>query len=143
MTAAESVRTFVLTLSPVTALVSGRVFSPYLPQDMTASSFPALLIQQISDVQEPHLRGTSALRRCRIQVDAYAKTIAAARALDQAVMGTYTAGSATGLRGTTATIGAAQIVACQSSRYSEAYEAEELGQRRVSRDYDVFITGLD
>lgn len=141
MTAAEAVRTFLLTLTPVTALVNARITTLRWPQKPT---LPAVLVQQISDGQDPHLRGTSGLRRTRIQIDCLAVAIKDARALDQAVIGTYTGGAATGLRGAVAVVsGAVSIKAAQSIGYREVYEADELREARTIRDYEVWIEGLD
>jgi hypothetical protein len=134
VTCAEAVRLYLLSLSPVTALVSGRVFTFRFPQSPTK---PAVLVTQISDVHDPHLRGTSALRRDRIQVDVIANTIAEARAVDQAILGTFTAGAATGLQGIVTEIGspAATLGPVFPGNYREMYDGDELKQARVMRDY--------
>lgn len=138
MTCAEAVRTHLLTLTPVTTLVNQRIWTLMFPQKPTK---PAVLVQQISDVQEPHLRGTTGLKAARIQVDVIADTVASARAVDQAVQGSYAAGVATGLRGATATAGTVEIRSAQPIGYRELYDGDELKQARVIRDYRVWYEG--
>lgn len=146
MTVAESARTYVLTLSPVTALVSGRVFMLHLPQTAEPVKLPAILLRQIGDIQFGHLRGTALLKWARVQVDCIALTIKAARELDQTVMGDYAGGVATGLLGTIASVGGSpstrMIVSPESMGYREDFDAEELKQKRTMRDYKVWIESL-
>lgn len=139
MTCAEAVRLYLLTLSPVTALVVGRVFTFRFPQDMTASSFPAVLVQQVSDVRSPHLRGTSGLNVARVQVSCVAKTVSAARTLEQAVLGEFVNGAPTGLQGATGGVGSPALTFqfVDPIGYREFYEADELKQAWVVRDYRV------
>lgn len=140
MTCAEAVRAYLLTLSPVTTLVNQRIWAFRFPQSPTP---PAVLVQQISDVEEPHLRGTSSLRVARIQVDVIAATIGAARAVDAAIVGDYVAGVATGLRGAVFEIGSPAVAVKQviADNYREDFEAEEVKQARVLRDYRVWYEG--
>ena len=137
MTCAEAVRAYLVTLSPVTALVA--VTSITVNKYQQHPALPAVCLFQISDVQDPHLRGTSGLAKARIQIDVIASTMSQARAVDAAIQGTYTAGSATGLRGTTFSIGSPglSILSAFPGGYREIYDAEELKQYRVSRDYIV------
>ena len=140
MTCAEAVRLHLLTLTPVTTLVNTRVFTLKYPQ---SPSKPAVLVTQISDVQQSTLRGTSGLTMCRIQIDVIADTIAAVRAVDQAILGDYVNGAATGLRGATAGVGspASTIHGAVADNYREMYDADELKQARVMRDYRVWFEG--
>lgn len=137
MTCAELVRTYLLTLSPVTALVNTRVWTWRWPQGPTT---PAVLVQQISDLRQPILRGTDRLKIARIQIDVIADTMAAAREVDQAVLGDYTGGTPTGLQGVNIAIGspAETIRQVIPVAYREAYDPDELKQARVSRDYRVW-----
>lgn len=141
MTCVEAVKAVLLTLTPVTTLVSGRVFSPYLPQAPNTAQLPAVLLQQVSDVQDPHLRGTSAMRMARIQIDCVAVTIAGARALEQVILGDYTNGAATGLRGFVGAISGVTFYQVLADNYFERIETEELiYQKRVSRDYRIWYS---
>ena len=140
MTAAETVRALLLTLSPVTTLVSGRIWTQRFPQSLKDTTLPAVLVQQVSDVQTSTLRGTSGLVMARVQIDVVARTIAAARLVDQAILGDYTGGGSTGLRGASASVGspAQQIFQATAENYNESYEGDELKLPRVTRDYRVW-----
>ena len=140
MTCAEAVRLYLLSLSPVTALVSGRVFTFRFPQGPTK---PAVLVSQISDVQDATLRGTSGRVMARIQIDVIADSVSSARLVDQAILGDYFAGSPTGLRGATGSIGSPAVTfqCVMADSYREMYDADELKQARVSRDYRVWYEG--
>ena len=142
MTCAEAVRAYLATLAPVTALASGRNFSPYLPQQPEPAKLPCILVQQISDVQEPHLRGTSNIKMARIQIDCVGKTVTEARTLDQAVQGTYSGGSPTGLRSIGGvTQSGVTFHQALPATYFERVDDEELHyQKRVTRDYRVWYT---
>lgn len=143
MTCAEAAREYAVTLAPVTALAVGRIFTFKFPQSVT---LPAVCFRQIGDIQFGHLRGTAALKWARVQCDCIAGTIKAARALDQAVMGGYAAGVATGLLGATASVGGSPsielIVGPESLFYREEWDADELKQARTMRDYKVWITSV-
>jgi hypothetical protein len=141
VTCAEAVRAFLLTLTPVTTLVPTK--------DITSARFhqspslPAVCVFQISDVQQSHLRGTSGAVMARIQIDVIASTMSMARQIDQAVMGDYVGGTTTGLRGATFSVGSPSwsVKQAQADSYRESYEAEEMKQYRVSRDYRVWYEG--
>lgn len=143
MTCAEAAKEYVATLTPVTALVVGRIWTFRFPQKPT---LPAVLFQQIGDVQYGHLRGTARLKRARVQVDCLAASIRAARELDQAVMGDYASGVPTGLLGVDAVVGGSpglrMIVEQVTAGYREDYAADELKQARTMRDYMVWIESV-
>lgn len=136
MTCAELVREFLLTLTPVTALVNERISTFHWGQSPTQ---PAVLVQQIDDMYEPHLRGHSGLQWARIQIDVIAKTALQARQVDQAIRGDYVNGAPTGLMGASASVGspAAYIRYATPIGYLEFYEGDAVKQSRVSRDYGV------
>lgn len=74
-----------LTAAPaVSALVGTRVFPSELPQE---EAVPALVYSVVYDRPESTLTGVAAelLRAARVQVDAYARTYTAAKALEAAV----------------------------------------------------------
>jgi hypothetical protein len=136
MTCAEAVRTHLLTLSPVTTLVNARIWTAKFPQKPT---MPAVLVQQIADVHDPHLRGTNDLRYARIQVDVITgDDMPMARAVDQAILGD---GASTGLEGAAVTAGSIDIKVAFPIGYREVFEGDELKQARVIRDYRVGYTG--
>lgn len=138
MTAAEAVRARLLTLTPVTELVATRIWTFQLPQSVKR---PAILVTQISDVQEQHLMGQGGVCRARVQVDAVALSIGAARAIDAAVLGTYADGAPTGLRGFAGDVDGSPafvVLGCEALSARELYEAEDVKDCRVTRDYYVW-----
>ena len=137
------VRTRLLAVTGVTTLVSTRVYSGKLPQSPT---FPAVLLQVIGDIETMHLRGGTNLHRARVQVDSISHegsggSRAQAVSLDAAVQGSYSAGAVTGLRGFKGTAGGVEIDAVIPAGVREGYDAEELRQYRVQRDYFVWFKG--
>jgi hypothetical protein len=78
---AALVRTRLLAVSAVTALVSSRVYAGILAQKVT---LPAIALQIVSDVEESHLRGPSGLKQVRVQVHAVAVDRSGAVALADA-----------------------------------------------------------
>lgn len=143
MTCGEAVRAFVATLTPVTTLVSGRIFLTYLPQAPEPAKLPCILVQQIDDVQQPHLRGTIGMKVARIQVDCVGVTMAQTRAVDQAVMGDYLNGAPTGLRGISGvSSGGVTFHQALADNYFEQIATDELHyQKRVTRDYRIWYDG--
>lgn len=141
MTAAEGVRHRLLDISAVTALVVGRIWTVQLPQKATR---PAVLVEQISEVQAPHLRGTVQLMWGRVQVTATAATLPEARAVDQAALGTYDSGLPTGLRGFVGVAGSSDfhITSVEALDYRERYLGDELKEYRCERDYRVQFRGV-
>lgn len=145
MTIAEATRFHALTLTPVTALVIGRVFTgEKFPQSPT---LPAIKFFQIGDIQFGHLRGTARLKWARIQADCLASSIKAARELDQILMGDYAGGVATGLLGSTGSVGGSPAIRItinpESMGYREDVGIDELKpQHRTMRDYKVWIESV-
>ncbi len=72
------VRLFLLDQAEIAALVVARVYTPILPQKVT---MPAVQLQLIDDLDELHLRGPIETPIARVQVDAWAGTRDAAKAL--------------------------------------------------------------
>ena len=142
MTPSEVVQTYVSSLSPVTALIGGRLWTYRFKQNPT---LPAVCISQISELQFGHLRGTVGLRWARIQIDVIAATMREARQVDQAIMGAYVAGSPTGLLGTHQYVGSPpvlMIVPIVLGYREPDFEADELRLSRTSRDYQVWVDGV-
>lgn len=138
MTCAEAVRLFLLDLSPVTALVNQRIWTFMFPQSPTK---PAVCVFNISDPSMPTLRGRSGTKRCRVQVDVIASTMAAARDVDAAILGDFVNGSPTGLRGAVGSLGSpasGTFHGATEESARESYEGDELKQAKVSRDYLVW-----
>jgi hypothetical protein len=63
----------------------------------------------------------------------------AARAVDAAIVGDFTGGSPTGLKGFTGDIGspAFSIKFARPIAYRELYDGDELKQARVMRDWEI------
>lgn len=131
MTGAELVRTRLLALSAVTALVSTRVYLFAIP---ATSLFPAIRVQRISEVQSAHLRGVGAVMQERVQVDAFADTLSAALAIDAAAQG---AGNGTALSGFTGTVSGESVLSVRPVAVRENFDPAEQQRYRVSRDYMV------
>lgn len=139
MTITEAVRALLLQLTPVSALVATRVYQMKTPQRPT---FPLLRLQRVDDLEDLHLRGTSGVRRARIQVDAMvdesttADPCASANALMAAVHG---GGDGTGLCGWSGFVGtpAVEILGIMPAGLREGYDPDELRLYTVSRDYLV------
>lgn len=108
MTVVEALRARLLSLSPVTTLVSTRVRTLAFKQSET---WPAVRLIQIGKNEFMHLRGSSRVYRARIQVDAVADVrgtadpYALAHAVSDAVHGDGQYTSATGLNGWRGDIG--------------------------------------
>lgn len=78
ITVGEGLRSYLLAAPAIAALVGTRVYPLRLPQKAT---FPAIVLQRISDVRWSHLRGAGSLARPRFQVDCWATTHLAATQL--------------------------------------------------------------
>jgi hypothetical protein len=94
---------------------------------------PAVRVQRISDSEAMQLRGTDGSIVARVQVDSVALTREAAVALDEAIAGD---GAGSGLIGWKTSV--VQLVRSRLTR--EAYDALELNQFKVMRDYEVRVT---
>ena len=83
----------------VNAVCGQRIYWGDIPQDADA---PAAVLTIISGADEPHLRGTDALWRYRVQIDCYGVNRVQARALSAAIVGTLNGhglSNETGIRG--------------------------------------------
>lgn len=122
-------------VSPVTALVSTRIYQGVLPQSVT---LPAIRMQRIGQDEPLHLRGFSGLMQTRVQVDSVGgggNPISAAQAVDAVVFGTGAGSSLVGWRGT---VGSIWIQAVLPAAVRELFDADELRQYRVIRDLLVW-----
>jgi hypothetical protein len=130
-----AVKTRLLACTPVTALVAGRIWTLNFPPSPT---LPGVLVQGWELPTRTHLRGTSALKTARIQIDVLAETLAAAEAVDAAIVGDFSGGSATGLEGFAGAAGPVTIFSAFSINSFEMRGTEELSkQRRVIREFRV------
>lgn len=146
MTPVEALRARLLSLSPVTALVSTRVHSLVLRQSPT---LPSVKLQQIGNVEFMHLRGSSRVCRARVQVDVYvdasqSNPYATAHAVMSAIHGDGQYTSATGLNGWRGDIGSPAFevtgILPDQAGARDGYEVEgALRMVTVSRDYLVWF----
>lgn len=145
MTIEEVICERLLALSPVTALVSTRVYMLRLPQRAT---LPAIRVQKISERGDNHFRGITNLYVSRVQVVATAAEssgadpYASANAVADAIQGDWLSGSPpSGLSGWQAMAGGSpptiQVFFVERVDRRPMYEAEEL--RQVSVQQDFFI----
>lgn len=129
-------------LPGVVALVGSRIYLDRLPQ---TSAFPAIRVQAISEQQMGHLRGVNKTRRSRVQVDHIAAVTATdldpAATVQTLARLTHGPGDGTALcgwRGTLDSPPSIEILGIQPFGEYEDYDAEELRQYRVVRDYIVW-----
>lgn len=76
-------RTYLMTKTAVTNLVSGRIYPNYLPQKPNV--MPSVVLREISGEPEDHLTGGGGLRHTRIQVDCYGETHLTCEPLREAI----------------------------------------------------------
>ena len=135
MTAAAATKARLSSITAVTALVGARIYVDQLPQEPT---LPAIRLHRISETEEAHLRGAGAARRARVQVDAVGRSLESATALSNAAHGD---GGGSGLSGWTGDLGSppTRVLAILPADVRSDYEADEVKQWRVSRDYIVWL----
>ncbi len=145
MTVEDAVVARLLSLAAVTALVSAtdaahaRVYLDKLPQ---SPLYPCVRVTLVSEPEDYHLRGGSAMKRARVQVDAFAKEVsgvnpyALADAVATAIHGDE-AGSA--LSGWIGEIGspALEVLGCFRVDRRRMYDPDELRVLTMSQDYQV------
>lgn len=144
MTVETAIASRILALSGVTAIVADRVRVLKLrPTDRLA-----VRIQQVSEVEPVHLRGSSGLLTCRVQVDSVAPEAsqsdpyAAANELDMAIKGD---GAGSGLSCWQGSIGSPgfEVLAILPAPggLRREYDAGAVGLVKVMRDYMVTHRG--
>lgn len=147
MTPGELVIDRLLQIAAVTALVGSGANARirHLRLFQSEATFPIVLVRRVDEVERMHLRGASGMRTARVQVEAIALEgngtdyYAEASALDDAIHG---AGDGTGLCGYTGTLGGSPGVRVQAiwpapEGAREEFDAEELRQFKIGRDYFV------
>jgi len=128
-------------VTAVTTIVAARIYQVKLPPK---GLFPAIRVQRIGHDEFMHLRGVNRLMRARVQVDSIASEeyaadpVTAATALDAAVHGNSDGTALGGWRGTVAGITVTGIL---PAGLREGYDALELRQFKVMRDYWVWFYG--
>lgn len=147
MTVDTAIRERLISLTSVTSLVQDagatwpRIYTVILPQGV---KLPAIRIQRIGQIEEMHLRGPINVFRARVQVDSVGATKAQADEVDAAVQGDGLGSNATGLKGFKGTIGTSPpfvIHAILPADIRDGYDAEELRQYKVQRDFFVVFEG--
>jgi hypothetical protein len=140
VTPEQAVLERVLDIADVAALVGARGYLLKLPQGPT---LPAVRVQLIDEVGDPHLRGSGGPKRSRVQVDAFAPEAsgsdpyAVASAVADAIAGP---GDGTGLDGWIGSSGGSPAVTVTGAFLIDravSYEPGELRLVRVRQDYLV------
>lgn len=80
----RGVRTYLAAQTPVSDLVSTRIYPDALPQDAT---LPCIVYTVISDTSEHHLTAAAGIGFALVQVDCFAATRLSATAVSEAVRG--------------------------------------------------------
>jgi hypothetical protein len=128
-------------IGAVTAIVQSRIYQVKLPQKPV---LPAIRVQRIGTDEFMHLRGVNRLMRARVQVDSVASEayaadpVTASTALDAALHGT---GNGTALGGWRGTVGGITVTGILPAGLREGYDAQQLEQFKVMRDYYVWFYG--
>lgn len=146
MTVMEAVRTRLLAIAPLVALIGARAYALTFPESPT---FPAVRLQQIGRTEFMGLSGSLGLYRARIQVDVVASTsdsadpYETATAVWAALHGDGHGAAATGLNGWRGDVGGSPAFRITGVLPDigpiESFEAEELSQVRVTHDYLVWF----
>ncbi len=138
MTVETAIATRILSLTGITALVADRVRVLKLRQGERSG----VRVQQVSEVEPFHLRGTSGLLTCRVQVDSVAPEnsgvdpYATANQIDALIKGD---GAGSGLSGWAGSIGspAFEVLSIFPVDVKREYDAGAVGVVKVMRDYLV------
>lgn len=139
MTVEDAVIARLASLVAVTALVSTRIYLDKLPQEPT---YPCVRVQLIDEQEEYHLRGGSATKRARIQIDAFAKEqsgvspYALAATVADAIHGDDAGSAMSGWVGLIASP-ALEILAALRVDRRRSYDPDELRVVTMSQDYQV------
>lgn len=121
----QALRSYLLTQTAITNIVSTRIRPTYLPQNPT---LPSLTYQQISGDSNQALDGRSAVRRGRVQIDAWAKTYDEAVSLAEAV--------STALDGVRVTSDGVELTDSWQASQIDMYE-DGIEAHRISTDYEI------
>lgn len=128
-------------LSAVTTLVGTRIYQVKLPPK---GIFPSIRVQRVGNDEFMHMRGVNRLMRARVQVDSIASeeytpdVVTAATAVDAAVHGS---GDGTALGGWKGVVSGITVTGILPAGVREGYDALELRQFKVMRDYWVWFYG--
>lgn len=79
----DVMRTYLLTNSTITGLITDRIFPQQAPQNAT---FPYVVYHRISNIVLRHLGGRAGVSHSRIQLDCYARKYSEAKVLRDAII---------------------------------------------------------
>jgi hypothetical protein len=145
VTVDTAIRLRLLGLTAVTDLVQAaggwaRIYTVILPQGVL---LPAIRIQRVGQIEPMHFRGPVNVYQARVQVDSVGASKESADAVDMAVQGDGLGNDATGLKGFKGSIGSPPFIirAILPADVRETYDAEELRQYKIQRDFFVHFEG--
>jgi hypothetical protein len=135
MSPTNVIRTRLLAVSAVTAIVVARITTEVTPQ---SKDLPAIRVSLVSVKDHGHLRGTKTTTEAVVQVDSLATSLSEARALADAVYGD---GAGSGLAGFEGAVSTATVQAILPGDERQDFVGDEIKTYRVSRDYTVWFRG--
>ena len=121
----EAIRDILVTDNGVKAITT-RVYPGYVPQDPT---YPLIVYMKVTGERDHHVQGPSGFAHPRFQVEAWAETYAAAKALANAIRAK--------LDGYTGTTGTVKIRSTLIESEQDIYESA-LPCHRISMDFIVW-----
>lgn len=140
MTPEEAVRSRLLQVSAVTALVASRIWSVKLPQSPT---LPAVAVSLVGEITDYHLRGEDHTKSARVQVDTYVQEGAGSwkATVDAIAKAIHGDGAGLGLSGWRGTLGSPpfDVLLVMRLDRQQTYEAAELRVVRIRQDYRVIF----
>jgi len=139
MTIESAIVTLLRTFTPLSALVATRVYLDKLPQTPT---YPCVRVTLIDEQEGYHVRGGTAVKTSRVQVDAFAKELsgvdpyALAAAVADAIHGDEAGSGLSGYQGSfgSPAIEIQGVFRMDRRRY---YDPDELRVLTMSQDYQV------
>ncbi len=125
--------------SPLTALVSTRIVNQHFHQKPV---LPAVLAFEVDTFSGQHLRGPDGFSVARVQTECRATSKPVVDAVAAAIHGDGLGESASGLFGWAGSAGDVDIVNVRDGGRRSGYDASELRQYWVQRDYLITYRGL-
>lgn len=125
----------------LTAIVGTNIVNQHYTQRPT---LPAVLAFEVDAFGGQHLRGADGLTRARIQVECRSESKVTTDAMAAAVHGDGLLWNASGLFGWVGSVGspATDIVNVEDGGRRSGYDADELRQYWVQRDYIIVLRGI-
>lgn len=137
----RGLRTYLLTLSGVTTLVSTRIYGLRLPQSPT---YPAVRFQEVGKRQDYTHDGDSGLSWVRMQIDSVAREVSGTdpfetvKTLARAIKGSGTTPGLSGFRGTWGTVpNTVTVSGVFLISEFDTYEPDELQVVRRLQEYRI------